>query len=58
MEKKLDNITPEGFFDNNLEKADKDIFSAMTKELHRQQSSNNFVVEKSPSRNLSPQIIR
>ena len=35
MEKKLDNITPEGFFDNNLEKADKDIFSAMAKELHR-----------------------
>ncbi|MAU38450.1 MAG: serine hydroxymethyltransferase [Rhizobiales bacterium TMED94] len=46
MEKKLDNITPEGFFDNNLEKADKDIFSAMAKELHRQQSQIELIASE------------
>ena len=46
MEKKLDNITPEGFFDNNLEKADKDIFSAMAKELYRQQSQIELIASE------------
>ena len=46
MEKKLDNIRPEGFFDNNLEKADKDIFSAMAMELHRQQNQIELIASE------------
>ena len=46
MEKKLDNIRPEGFFDHNLEKADKDIFSAMAMELHRQQNQIELIASE------------
>ena len=46
MEKKLDNILPQSFFNDGLEKADNDIFSAISKELYRQQNQIELIASE------------
>ena len=46
MKKKLDNILPQSFFNDGLEKADKDIFSAISKELYRQQNQIELIASE------------
>ena len=46
MEKKLDNILPQSFFNDGLEKADKAIFSAISKEFHRQQNQIELIASE------------
>ena len=46
MEKKLDNILPQSFFNDGLKKADKDIFSAISKELYRQQNQIELIASE------------
>ena len=46
MEKKLDNILPQSFFNDGLKKADKDIFSAISKEFYRQQNQIELIASE------------